>query len=176
MTPIPFGPEAKDPLWRWGSFAMGVVGFVLLVWLMTLFDTLFLGWSRLILLAFVAGLLSLRSGRHWTLGREPERTFAKKVSPTVAIDGKPGATYVLMEPAKATKTTRVKPRELGPGWWALYSVVVRAPVALGDVILTAIWRVVGGRWEATGIGRPRNVESDDFDWADELPKPDRRSF
>ena len=176
MTPIPFGPDAKDPMWRWGSFAMGVVGFILLLWLMTLFDTLLLGWSRLLVLIVIAVVLSLRSGRRWTLGREPEGSFSKKVPPTVAIEGKPGATYVLMEPAKATKSARVKPRELGPGWWALYSVVVRAPVALGDVILTAIWRVVGGRWEATGMGRGRNVASEDFDLATELPPPDKQRF
>ena len=170
MTPIPFGPEAKDPLWRWGSFAMGVVGFILLFWLMTLFGTLFLGWTRLIILIVIAIVLSLRSGRRWTLGREPERSFTKKVPPTVAIEGKPGATYVLMGPANPSKGRRVKPRELGPGWWAFYSVVVRAPVALGDVILTAIWRLVGGRWEATGIGRPRTVDGEEFDRASDLPE------
>ncbi len=176
MSTIPFGPDYKDPPWRWGSYAMGIVGLCLLVWVMTLFSLLPLGWGRLIILTVIALLLSARAGRRWTLGREPERSFARKVQPTVAIDGKPGATYVLMEPAKATKSAKVKPRDFGPVMWALYSVVVRAPIALGDYLLTVIWRVVAGRWEATGIGGARDVDNEDFDFASELPPPDRQTF
>lgn len=173
MTPIPFGPELKDPLWRWGSFLMGVVGFLLLFWLMTLFHTMLVGWTRLFILIGLAVILSFRSGRRWASGREPERQFTKRVHPTVEIDGQPGATYVMLESAKAGR--RVKPRDLTPGWWALYSIVVRAPVALGDVILTAAWRLLGG-WEVTSIGRNRNVDTEDFDSAAHMPQPDKRTF
>ena len=37
----------------------------------------------------------------------------------------------------------MRPRELNPGPWGLYSVVVRAPVAVGDLVLTYFWRFVG---------------------------------
>lgn len=178
MSAIPFGPELKDPPWRWGSFAMGIVGFILLVWAMTLFETLFLGWFRLIFLVVLALALSARSGRRWLQGREPERSFTKTVHPTVNVEGKPGATYVILEPAKSGggKGAKVKPRDFGPGWWALYTVVVRAPIALGDVMLTLLWRLLGGRWEAGAIGRSRNVASEDVDFANDLPRPDRQAF
>ena len=174
MSAIPFGPESKDPTWRWGSFAMGVVGFILLFWVMTLFETLFLGWFRLFFLVVLALLLSARSGRRWLQGREPERTFTKTVHPTVNVDGKPGSTYVFLEPAKGGgRAAKVKPRDFGPLWWTLYTVVVRAPVALGDVMLTTFWRLLGGRWQAqSGTGAP-SVTSEDFDYSAELPRTDR---
>lgn len=175
MSAIPYGPELKDPMWRWGSFAMGVVGFVLLYWLMTLFDTLLLGWQRIIILAIIAGILSLRSGRLWAAGRMPARGRAKKVSPTVAVEGKDGATYVIVEPGKGPKASKVKPEEFGPVWWALYTIVVRAPVALGDVILTTIWRL-SGKFDASGVGRGRNVDSEDVDFLSDLPDPAQRQF
>ena len=177
MKSIPFGPDYKDPPWRWGSFAMGVVGFVLLFWLMTLFHTLLLGWTRLFFLITIALLLSARSGRRWTLGREPERSFTRTVHPTVAVEGTPGSTYVLLEPARSGgKSSKVKPREFGPIWWTLYTVAVRAPVSLGDFLLTVFWRLLGGRWEASGAGRSRDVNTEDFDFASELPPPDRQNF
>lgn len=174
MTPIPFGPDVKDPMWRWGSWIMGMVGFILLFWVVSPSHTLFLGLWRVSLFVILALVLSARSAHHWHQGREPERTFARKVQPTVAIDGKPGATYVLLEPAKATKVAKVRPRELGPIWWALYTVFVKAPMALGDAILTGIWRAVGARFEAVSGGR--NVVTEDFDFAQELPKPDKNTF
>lgn len=170
MSAIPFGPDHKDPMWRWGSFAMGVVGFVLLFWLMTLFDTLVLGFWRIVILSAIALLLSLRSGRRWRSGREPDRSYTKTVQPTVAVEGKPGATYVLLEPAK-TKAPKVKPEEFGPVWWAAYTLVVRAPVALGDAILTTVWRL-GERFDP-GASRVRNVGSEDIDYLNDLPRTDR---
>lgn len=175
MSAIPYGPENKDPMWRWGSFAMGVVGFVLLYWLMTLFDTLILGWQRVFILIVIAVLLSVRSGRRWASGRDPERTPTRTIQPTVSVEGKAGATYVLLEPAKAPKGAKVKPEEFGPLWWAFYTVLVRAPVALGDAILTTVWRL-GGRFDTGGVGRGRNVGSDDIDFLNELPDPGRRQF
>lgn len=162
-------------MWRWGSFAMGVVGFVLLYWLMTLFGTLFLGWQRILILTVIATLLSLRSGRRWRSGREPDRSYTKTVHPTVAVEGKPGATYVLLEPAKGPKGgPRVKPEEFGPIWWAVYTIAVRAPVALGDAILTTFWRL-GERFDP-GASRGRNVGSEDTDFLNDLPDPARRQF
>lgn len=175
MSAIPYGPEFKDPMWRWGSFAMGVVGFVLLYWLMTLFGTLLLGWQRIIILAIIAGLLSLRSGRLWAAGRPPERGHTRKVHPTVAVEGKAGATYVILEPGKGPKPPKVEPDEFGPIWWAVYTILVRAPVALGDVILTTLWRL-SGKFDASGVGRGRNVESEDVDFLNELPDPAQRQF
>lgn len=175
MSAIPYGPQFKDPMWRWGSFAMGVVGFALLYWLMTLFSTLLLGWQRIIILAIIAGLLSLRSGRLWAAGREPERGGTKKVHPTVAVEGKAGATYVIVEPGKASRGSKVKPEEFGPVWWTLYTILVRAPVALGDAILTTLWRL-SGKFDASGVVRGRNVESEDVDFLDELPNPGQRQF
>ena len=179
MSAIPFGPEAKDPLWRWGSFLMGIVGFALLLWLFVPSFGLLLGPWRVALLIVASLLLSFRSARRWAQGREPERSFTKTVHPTVNVEGKSGATYVMLEPAKSggPRSVKVKPRDLGPGWWALYTVFVKAPMALGDAVLTAIWRPLGRRWEASGIGIRRSGDAaEEIDFIDNLPNPGRRQF
>jgi len=156
---------------------MGVAGFIGLLWLMTLFDVLLFGWWRLFFLIVIALLLSVRSGRAWTMGREPDSGGTRTTHPTVAVEGKAGATYVMLEPAKAGgKAPRVKPREFSPVWWALYTVVVRAPVALGDFLLTAFWRVVSGRWEAGASAGERTVPPEHFDYPSQLSPPDRERF
>lgn len=177
MSAIPFGPEAKDPLWRWGSFLMGIVGFILLLWLFSPQHGLLFGFWRVGMLVVFSLLLSFRSAHHWAQGREPEKSFSRTVQPTVNIDGKPGATYVMLEPAKGGgRATKVKPRDLGPGWWALYTVFVKAPMALGDAILTAIWRPLGRRWEASGIGIRRSTGGENVEFGDNRPPPGNQHF
>lgn len=154
-APLPFGPQVKDPLWRWGSWAVGLVAFFALAWVATLggIGVFWHMWS-LVLLAFGVAM-SFRTGRAWQQGERVERHFAKEVHPTVDVKGQPGSTYILMEPARGGG--RVKPESFSPFWWALYSIVVRAPVALGDVVLTLAWRTLGGLG-----GRVRTPGEDTF--------------
>jgi hypothetical protein len=92
----------------------------------------------------------------------------------VDVKGQAGSTYVLLEPARGSK--RVRPREFGPVMWALYSVFVRAPVALGDVVLTLIWRAFGGLGSAVSGALQRSVQLERIDHAEQLPPPDRDTF
>lgn len=174
MSSIPFGPDYKDPPWRWGSFLVGVAGFAALAAIATLGGIWLIGWWWFV--AVILGLLfSARSGRAWARGRVPERTFSKKVPPTVAVEGKAGATYVLLEPAK--NRVIVKPRDFGPGWWALYSIVVRAPVAFGDFILTIVWRFAANLWgSSSGSPAERNLHQDHIDFPNRMPPPDSETF
>lgn len=161
LRPIPFGPDYKDPLWRWASFLMGVATFVVLIALATWGGIVLFGWWWLVAVV-LALLFSLRSGRAWARGTPPLTTFA----------------LVDERGVEAPRRAQVRPREFGPFWWAVYSLFVRAPVALGDVVLTGFWRLVGGLWNTSGPDPQEEVrmESLDYDYASELPPPDRERF
>lgn len=174
MSTIPFGPEYKDPPWRWGSFLVGVVGFVALLALATLFDVWLLGWWSVVFIV-LGYLFSARSGRAWARGRVPESSFGKTSHPTVAVEGKAGATYVLMESAKAGKGPTPKPREFGPFWWSIYSLFVRAPVAFGDFLLTVFWRFTSTFW-STSPGSPSERNIEHLDFPARMPPPDQEKF
>ena len=159
LRPIPFGPDYKDPLWRWASFLMGVATFVVLIALATWGGIVLFGWWWLVAVV-LAMLFSLRSGRAWARGTPPLTTFA----------------LVDERGVEAPRRAQVRPREFGPFWWAVYSLFVRAPVALGDVVLTAFWRLVGGLWSTQGPEPQEEVRIDSLDYAGELPPPDRERF
>ncbi len=171
-VPLPFGPELKDPLWRWGAWCVGLVAFFALLWIATLggVNLLLHMWS---LVLFVFGLLmSFRFGRAYKRGEMLERHFAKQVHPTVDVHGQAGSTYVLLEAARTGR--RVRPESFSPFWWALYSILVRAPVALGDVVLTLLWRWFGG---LGGSGSPwRGFQMDSIDSPDRVRSPDDETF
>ena len=173
LEPMPFGPDLKDPLWRWGAFLIGVDSFVALLALATLGGIWLIGWWWFVALVF--GLLfSLRTGRAWGRGERLAVSFSRAVQPTVDVKGQAGSTYVLLEPERASK--RVRPREFGPVMWALYSVFVRAPVALGDVVLTLIWRAFGGVGSAGSGALQRSIQLERIDHAEQLPPPDSDTF
>ena len=176
MRSIPFGPDHKDPPWQWGSFLVGVAGFAVLAALTTLGDIWLIGWWWFVFV--ILGLVfSARSGRQWARGRASESISPRQTHPTVAVEGKAGATYVLMEPARAAKGSRVKPREFSPGWWAAYSVLVRAPVAFGDFILTIFWRFTAGLWGNTaGSPSSEGLQIDHVDVPNRMSPPDNETF
>lgn len=173
MRSIPFGPETKDPPWRWGSFLVGVVTFVVLFEIARLGSPWLLGWWSIVFV-ILGYLLSARSGRAWARGVPHRQESSKKRQPTVAIEGREGATYVLLEPGKSLKP-RVKPREFSPGWWALYSAVVRAPVALGDFVLTLFWRFTSSFW-ATSSATEQALQFEHPDLSSRMDSPDRDTF
>jgi hypothetical protein len=170
---MPFGPDLKDPLWRWGAFLIGVDSFIALLAIATLGGIMLIGWWWFV--ALVLGLLfSMRTGRAWGQGERPAASFTRAIQPTVDVKGQAGSTYVLMEPARASK--KVRPREFGPLWWTLYSVVVRAPVALGDVVLTLLWRAFGGLGGSGSESLQRSMQLERIDQAESMPQPDRDTF
>lgn len=174
-SPIPFGPERKDPSWRWGSFLIGVAGFVLLIWIATLGGIDLIGWWWWVVV-ILGALFSIRSGRAWTRGiPEDVVAHARAAQPTVDVRGQAGSTYVLLEAARP-KQPRVRPREFGPFWWAVYSLAVRAPVQLGDYILTLAWRMSGGLWSSGTSSLQRQLQVEQADHPDEMRNTDRDRF
>ena len=172
--PLPFGPDFKDPLWRWGAWAVGVVAFLFLLWVATL-GGVSLIWHFWTLILFIFGvLLSFRSGRAWQRGERLERHLARQIHPTVDVQGQAGSTYIVMEPVRTGR--RVKPDEFGPFWWALYSIVVRAPVALGDVVLTLLWRWFGGLGGDSTGALLRGFQMDQVDHPDRVRSPEDEKF
>lgn len=171
---LPFGPEVKDPLWRWGAWAVGVVAFLLLLWIATLGGVSLL-WNFWALVLFVFGVaMSFRAGRAWQRGERLERHFARQVHPTVDVQGTSGSTYVLLEPARTGG--KVKPEHFSPFWWALYSILVRAPVALGDVVLTLLWRTFGGLGGSGTSALLRGFQMDQLDQTDRGRSPEDETF
>ncbi len=174
---IPFGPERKDPPWRWGSFLVGVASFAALAFIATLGGINLIGWWWFV--AVVLGyLFSLRTGRAWAQGRGREIDPPRTVHPTVDIRGQQGSTYLVMEPVKVKSSgggSKVRPREFTPFWWALYSVVVRAPVALGDFVLTIAWRLSSGVWAGNGNAL-KQFQMDQIDRPDNPGATDREGF
>lgn len=175
-SPIPYGPEHKDPAWRWGAFLIGLAGFavILLVWSWGGINLISRWWWLSVLTGI---LLSVRSGRAWARGvyEEPERT--RVVPPTIEVQGQPGSTYVLMDAGKPRRGGRApRPREFSPFWWGVYTVFVRAPVALGDVILTTGWRAVDGFWSTSTASLSRQMRMDRVDHPERHAPPDRERF
>ena len=173
-TPIPYGPEYKNSTWRWGAFLIGVASFAVLAWIATLGGIDLIGWTWFV--SIVLGVLfSVPAGRAWARGEVDEIASSRTVPPTVDVRGQAGSTYLLLSPAKV-KGARVRPREFGPVTWALYSVAVRAPVALGDFVLTLVWRRLGGFRGSGSASLAHQLESDQIDDPDELPPPERQTF
>jgi predicted tellurium resistance membrane protein TerC len=153
---------------------VGLVAFFALLWIATLGGvSLLLHFWTLVLLVFGV-LLSFRFGRAYGRGEPLERHFSKQIHPTVDVHGQPGSTYVLLEPARTGR--RVRPEGFSPFWWALYSILVRAPVALGDIVLTIGWRTLGGLG-GTGSGALwRGFQMDRIDHPDGGRSPDDETF
>jgi hypothetical protein len=158
---VPLGQDLKDLPWRIGAWFVGFLTFVILLQVFTGGSASLFGWWQRLLLFLVGVVLSYPYVRDWRRG---EVIAGKAVAdePTVAVEGKEGSTYVVLQLGQRGART-VRPRELNPGPWALYSVVVRAPVAVGDLVLTYFWRMAGqlsgysqssGRWSSQQPYRP----------------------
>jgi hypothetical protein len=153
---------------------VGVVAFLLLLWIATLGGVSLL-WNFWALVLFVFGVaMSFRAGRAWQRGERLERHFARQVHPTVDVQGTSGSTYVLLEPARTAG--KVKPEHFSPFWWALYSILVRAPVALGDVVLTLLWRTFGGLGGSGTSALLRGFQMDQLDQTDRGRSPEDETF
>jgi len=113
---------------------------LLLSWLLG--DYLNISW-RLLGFLFVLGFLlsapyalDVIRGRSQPLPPEPE--------PQAVVHGLPHApnsTYIVVSPPPPRRAFKVV--ELGPISLFFYTILWRAPLALGDQVLTGIWRLLG---------------------------------
>jgi hypothetical protein len=171
------GPSSKSAAWRGGSFMLGLAVLALAVdWIAgSLLDV---GFGRMTGLLILGGLtISAPYGLGWLRGEhdvvEPDAPV-----PLQRLDGTPGATYLVVNPADAPRATgvskAVKPKELGPGWYAAYTVLWRWPVIAGDAMLSGLWSLAGVAWSPTGGGRSTAI--DEIDSPESHPAPDRHTF
>jgi hypothetical protein len=158
---LPLGQDLKDLPWRIGAWFVGVWTFIILLWVFTGGAVSLFQWWQKALLFLTGVLLSYPYVRDWKRG-EAVVAKAAVTEPSVVVEGKDTGTYVVLQLAPRGGRT-VRPRELNPGPWGLYSVVVRAPVAVGDLVLTYFWRIVGGvfgygqssgRWGSSSSSQP----------------------
>lgn len=179
LTP---GPWNKTAAWRGASFMLGFAVLLLVV------DWLFGGWleigfSRLQLALVVGGLaLSAPYGLAWLHGELPVRK-SKDAPPVVLpdpIEGEHGHTYVIVNSAPAASSggggmkRQVRAKELGPGWYALYTVFWRWPVLAGDTILSGVWSLLGRVFGRSNGQRSSDLEQ--VDGSDRHPSPERSRF
>jgi hypothetical protein len=150
---LPLGQDLKDLPWRIGAWFTGIWAFIILLWIFTGGSVSLFQWWQKALLFLIGVVLSYPYVRDWKRG-EAVAAKAAVTDPAVVVEGKDSGTYVVLQMGPGRGRT-VRPRELNPGPWGLYSVVVRAPVAVGDLVLTYFWRLVGsvsgysqgtGRW------------------------------
>ena len=142
------GPEAKGTAWHAAS---GLVGWALLILLVDWItgSLLEIGFGRAIVLFLILGaLLSLPHGLAWLRGEAAPPRRRTPPAPAAEVRGETGATYVFVRSGRRG----LRPRELGPGWYALHTAFWRWPLSLGDLALVGAWRLVG---RASGVnGRP----------------------
>lgn len=173
LTP---GPWKKSAAWRGGSFMLGLAALLwLLHWVTGLGN---FGVGRLTLALVVGGLtLSAPYGLAWLRDELPQPPPPTPIAVPEHVNGAAGATYVIVSPADAKRggmSKAVKPKELSPGWYALYTVLWRWPVLAGDALLSGIWALAGRLWGRSST--PRSTEPDMIDHPEKHPSPDRTTF
>ena len=158
---LPFGPDRKDQLWRAGAWIAGVVAFLVAMWIFSGFQLQLLSWWQWAL-AFALGMaFSTPWAQTWRRGEAVDHSKLQR-APTVEVLGKEGSTYVLL-PSQLGR--RARPKDLGVALWGLYSVFVRAPVFVGDVVLTLAWRLLSrarGYTSGTGWSSPPRDPNEEF--------------
>lgn len=173
LTP---GPWKKSAAWRGGSFMLGLAALIwLLHWVTSLGN---FGVGRLTVGLVVGGLtLSVPYGLAWLRGELPPPAPRAPVVVPEHVNGAPGATYVIVAPPEAKRggmTKAVRPKELTPGWYALYTVLWRWPVLAGDALLSGLWSLAGRLWGSSSPARSSEVGT--IDHPEKHPAPDRTTF
>lgn len=167
--PLRPGPALKTPAWRGASLALGaVVG----LWLLELFTGGFvalLGVGTTVLLVLLGLALSIPYGRAWLDGRAPLPRRGGELVPAGEVHGEGGATVIVVTDARRRGGVRAK--ELTPGWFVLYTLLWRAPMALGDYVLCGLWTLIG-----TAMGRDGAPRVEDLEEPSEMPEPSRIEF
>ena len=163
------GPERKTTGWRIASFLMGLAAILVVL------D--FLGWvgvgTRLFAMLLIGGVaISIPYGVAWAQGRAPEPPRPRDPIVDQVRAGEPGSTYVIVHPE--TRRRKLRPKEISAGWYALYTIVWRVPVTLGDYVLTGLWRVIHRIWGFNGTPRLSDLPRPQSEQRE--PPPDRDLF
>lgn len=141
-----------------------------------------IGFGRAFWLLVVGGLtLSVPYGLAWLRGElpAPRPSGASSLAVPAHVEGENGHTYVIVNPAQPSgggggMKKAVRAKELGPGWYALYTVFWRWPVLAGDALLSGLWSLLG-RVFGRSSG-PRSTGIGEIDHPEQHPPPDRSTF
>ncbi len=174
------GPWRKSAAWRGASFMLGFAILLLVVdW--ALGSRLEIGFGRLVTIFIVGGLtLSVPYGLAWFRGELPAPPRADAAIPITParVEGERGHTYVIVNPAPGGggggMKRAVRAKELGPGWYAVYTLVWRWPVLVGDAILSGLWSLIGRVFNRQSD--PRSTAPGQIDHPEKHPPPDRTTF
>jgi hypothetical protein len=167
--PLRPGPALKTPAWRGGSLALGVIGLLWIADVLTGGFVSLLGFGSTALLLLLGLALSIPYGRAWLAGDPPTPRRPGDYVPVGEVRAEGGATLVVVTDGR--RRNGVRSRELTPGWYVLYVLFWRAPMALGDYVLCGLWTLLGA-----AMGRDRRPRLDDSIEPAELPEPGRIEF
>jgi hypothetical protein len=172
------GPWRKTPAWRAGAFLVGLAILLLLLdWLSGGFVDI--GFGRFVVSALLLGLaLSGPYGWAASHGRAPESPREDAWIPQAHVEGERGATYVIVSPPAESRRRGLsrspRPKELTPGWWALYNIFWRWPVMTGDYLLSGLWSLLARVWGFNG--GPRLRDPAQVDRPEGISPPDEERF
>lgn len=139
------GPAEKNSTWRGGSFLVGLIVLLsLLSWVLGDFLNVSGAWGRLSLLIFFGFLLSLPHGLAVVRGRHRPESPAEPMPVVREVRSDSGSTVVVFPAAPADAPgASVKSKELGTLWYVAYVVLWKAPVVVGDLVLSGVWSLLG---------------------------------
>jgi hypothetical protein len=164
---MPSGPDKKSEWWRAASAVLGYVVILEIIALVTgnLWSGLTL-WT-VPLLIFVL-LASLEFGLPWLQGRtgKPKADVDWPISKSEVPDPHAGSNYVLVQThppgGKSPKVTT-----LSPGWYLLFVLFWRAPLNLGDAILSWVYQLVG---RGVGVRKETQISGSSMDLDQQEPR------
>jgi hypothetical protein len=177
------GPARKSPIWRGASLLIGwgLLLFVLFGWILSPWVDV-PGLTRIVLILIGLGiLLSIPYGLSWLRGDADESgDLPRPALPEVHTTGE-GTTVVVMPPVTSLRGPRI--RELGVFAYLSWAIFYRAPLVVGDFLLTGLWNLIGAirrrlddRYRPTPPGGWGRRYEDSQSTLDLDTPPDQRTF
>lgn len=153
---LPMPRHSKEELWQLACWFAGVLAVLFFLYVFT-FGALnpfgLMGrWQWIVIATLLIGL-SQRSPRLWNDFNLPQTDDPPTV-PAINISGPPSSTFVVLDDPRRRRRL-VRPGYLDSRDWTLYSLLVRGPLELGNLVLTGFWRLTPwGRRVAAGPPAP----------------------
>lgn len=169
---MPTGPDEKSEWWRAASWVLGIVLILEVV-------ALFTGhiWSRyglfvvlalvfVVLASFEYGIDWLRKGTQMpTLSHDG---FKWPIDKRELPDPKGGTTYLMVQAhPPVSKSKHPKVGTLSPPWYVMYWAFWRAPINLGDAVLSVAYQFLA---RAMGIKKEPQISGSTADWDEQEPR------
>ncbi len=169
---MPTGPDEKSEWWRAASWVLGLVIILEVV-------ALFTGhiWSRyglfvmlalvfVVVASFEYGIDWLRKGTQMpTLSQDG---FKWPIDKRELPEPKPGTTYLMVQAhPPVSKSKHPKVGTLTPAWYVLYWTFWRAPINLGDAVLSVAYQFAA---RAMGIKKEPQISGSTADWDEQEPR------